>query len=114
MRTPWGKPPTGHIRICNRSDRSGPRDISIYGRGMQHCTNKITIGGDRKKSHIYVKDLESPFEFVIEKDGQDVVIRNVKKNTRTVFSVRGDTVTTSKSPDITILVGTDISKLRNC
>ena len=115
VRTPWGKPPIAYIRICNKNGKGNrSRDVGIYSKGIQHRSSNVTIGGGRKKSHILVKELESPIEFVVKKEGTDVVILNVKKNTKKTFNKRtGDQVTTSNK-DIMIYIALDPNKLKKC
>ena len=110
---PSGRPPDGYIRICNKKDKR-PRDFGMYTKGMQNRSSKITIGGDKKKAHIYVKGLQSPIEFEIERNGEEVVILNVINNKKRVFKERTADQITSKSGDITIYLALDPQKLKNC
>ncbi len=112
---PWMKmlilpPPKGYVLVCRSGKPEGPHNV--YARGMAKRANRVTIGGDRKKAHIYVKNLE-PVEFYIVKDGTDVKIFAAGKGggMKGTFRPIPSDVSTSKS-EIRLRIGLDNTKLK--
>jgi len=114
---PWIKvhtfapPPRGYVLACRAGERrTMPR--SVYGVGMDKRTSRVTIGGDQKKAHIYVKGLK-PLEFVVERQGDRVVLLDAEKGIlKGTFSDRASTHVHTSNPDVTLRIGLDQSKLR--
>lgn len=85
---------------------------SVRSIGLARRTNRVTIGGDQKKAHIYVKGLK-PVEFVVVRQNGEVVILDAETGARkATFSDRAPSVVSTSNPDITLRVGLDQSRLR--
>lgn len=86
---------------------------SVYEAGMSRRKSQVTIGGDRKKAHIYVPGLK-PVEFRIErhKERDQVVLVDAESGSRKgTFADQPSTIRTS-NPDVTLKIGLDRSKLK--
>lgn len=98
----FAKPPKGYVLVCNKGRREGP--YSTYSIGMRYSTDKITIGGDRKKAHIYVAGLEKAVEFYVIKQGDFVRIFDAESDmNRGSFGPTPSDVSTS-NPDIKLRI----------
>jgi len=113
---PWirvriSPPPKAYVLACRAGERhTMPK--SVYNIGMIKQTNRVTIGGDRKKDHIYVKDLK-PKEFVVVQEGDKVVLQDGETEARKgTFSARAPMVVRTSHPDVTLRIGLDQSKLK--
>lgn len=114
---PWVKvhtiapPPKGYVLVCRAGDKwAQPK--SVYGVGMDRRTNKVTIGGDRRKAHIYMKGLK-PVEFVVEQQEDRVVLLEAEKGIlKGTFSDTAPTHVSTSSPDITLRICLDRSRLK--
>ncbi len=113
---PWTKvhtccpPPKGYVLVC-RAGKTEKGPLSTYTVGMSRRKRKITIGGDRKKADIYVKDLK-PVEFYVIQDGNDVKIFDAEKNTlKVIFRDTVADVTTSVA-EVKLRIGLDQTKLK--
>lgn len=112
---PWARvkispPPKGYVLICQPATQGAPRQApiskSIYNTGMSKRSSRVTIGGDRKKDHIYVKGLQ-PAEFVcVRQNGQDVLL-NSKGNQKETFNGPVQKFVTTSNPAITLRIGAD-------
>jgi hypothetical protein len=85
---------------------------SLYTKGLAQLTNKLIIGSDRKKAHIYVPELK-PREFLVVKQGDEVRILDMERggSPRGTFRTTPSDVRTSTT-EIRLRVGLDSSKLR--
>lgn len=112
---PWIKvhtlapPPKAYVLVCRDGKPEGP--YSVYSAGLAHRTNKVTVGGDRRKAHIYVRDLK-PVEFYIVEQGNDVKIFDAEKGAlKGTFRKTPGSVSTS-SPEVRLRIGLDNTKLK--
>lgn len=105
-------PPGGHVLACRIGEkRAEPK--SVYEAGMSRRRSRVTIGGDRKKAHIYVQGLK-PVEFRVErgKARDQVVLVDAESGTRKgTFADLPSTISTS-NPAVTLKIGLDRSKLK--
>jgi len=113
---PWinvklNPPPEAFVLVCRAGERRAV-PISVRQVGLNRRKNKVTIGGDQKKAHIYVKDLK-PVEFVVEKQGDRVVLLDAETGFRKgAFSDKAQSTVRTSNTDITLRIGLDRSKLR--
>jgi hypothetical protein len=112
---PWVKvrtfapPPKGYVLVCRNGKPEGP--YSVYNAGIAHRANKVTVGEDRKRAHIYIRGLK-PQEFYIVQQGDDVKIFDVERGTlKGTFRKAPTSVSTSNS-EVRLRVGLDNSRLR--
>ena len=105
-------PPKGHVLACRQGEkRAMPK--SVYEAGMSRRKSQVTIGGDRKKAHIYVPGLK-PAEFRVErhKERDQIVLVDAESGSRKgTFADQPSTIRTS-NPDVTLKIGLDRSKLK--
>jgi hypothetical protein len=64
-------PPRGGIKIVQTGQL--PVIRNLYSVGLGRRANRIRIGGDKKRDHIYIKDLKSP-EFIAQREGKEAVL----------------------------------------
>jgi hypothetical protein len=113
---PWIKvrtfapPPKGYVLVCRGGKPEGP--YSVHSAGMANRSNKVTVGGDRKKAHIYVRGLQ-PVEFYIVQQGDDVKVFGAGKGgaLKGTFRTTPSDVSNS-SPEVRLRIGLDNSKLK--
>lgn len=70
----FAKPPRAYVMACNRG-KMLVEPVKVEEIWMKRRTNRVTIGGDRKKAHIYIPGLK-PVEFVIAKKKDEVLLLN--------------------------------------
>jgi hypothetical protein len=112
---PWIKvhtccpPPKAFVLVCRKNKPDSVK--GTYGIGMAKRTDRITIGGDRKKAHIYVNGLKS-VEFCITGKGKEVKILDAEKGTlKGTFRDIPNDVPTSNT-DVKLRIGLDSNKLK--
>lgn len=64
-------PPRGGVKIVQSG--LAPLFRNLYTVGLGRRTSRIRIGGDKKRDHIYIKDLKSP-EFIAQRNGKETVL----------------------------------------
>ncbi len=112
---PWlivriSPPPKGYVLVC-RAGKTEKGPLSTYNLGMARRRRKITIGSNRKKVDIYVRDLK-PVEFYVIQDGQDVKMYDAeKKVARVTFRKTAEPVTTSVN-EVKLRVGLEQPNLQ--
>lgn len=114
---PWIKvhtfapPPNGYVLVCQKGEKMAtPKSVRSI--GLARRTNRVKIGGDRKKDHIYVKGLK-PTEFIVVRQNGEVVILDAETGARkATFSDRAPSIVPTSNPDINLRVGLDQSRLR--
>jgi hypothetical protein len=73
--------------------------------GKSKRTNKVTVGGDKKKDTIYVNGLEEK-EFVIERRDDRVVILDGQTGlVKATFSDRAPSIVATSVSSVTLRVG---------
>jgi hypothetical protein len=113
---PWinvriNPPPEAFVLVCRAGERRAV-PISIRQVGLNRRKNKVTIGGDQKKAHIYVKDLK-PIEFVVEKQGEQAVLLDAETGFRKgTFSDKAQSSISTSNTGIALRISLDRSKLR--
>ncbi len=111
---PWSvvhisPPPKGYIQVIRKGKREGSPK-SVYSAGMSKRTRKVTIGGDKKKDTIVVKDLK-PGEFFVDKQGDKVVLMSSKGTRKGSFGDRGATQVNTSNPEVSLRISLDQTKL---
>jgi len=105
-------PPKGYVLACRKAERRATPK-SVFQAGKSRRRSRVTIGGDRKKAHIYVQGLK-PIEFRVERDKarNQVVLVDAESGTRKgAFADLSSTISTSNS-DVILKISLDSSKLR--
>ncbi len=114
---PWIKihtccpPPKAFVLICQGGKSAGVK--GTYGIGMAKLTNRITIGGDRKKAHIYVQGLK-PVEFYVMGKGEQIQIFDAATGAMkgTFKDIPSDVATSNI--DVKLRIGLEQGKLGRC
>lgn len=113
---PWiyvhfiARPPEGFILVCRH--HSAPREIlDLYKTGMRHRTRKIKIGGDKKKSHMFIAGLK-PVEFVVEeKDGKIALADALRGETKAIFRQLTPEGVLTSDPEVKLWIASKRSAL---
>ncbi len=92
-------PPKAYIMICRKGEKMGV-SRSVFSAGMDARKSRVTIGGDKKKDQIYVKDLQ-PGEFTVVQENDKVVLQGKDGATKATFGPNQGEVNTSVA-DITL------------
>lgn len=115
---PWIKvrtfapPPNGYVLVCQEGEKIKiltPK--SVRSTGLARRTNRVTIGGDQKKAHIYVKGLK-PVEFVVVRQNGEVVILDAETGARKATFSEAPSIVSTSNKYINLRVGLDQSRLR--
>lgn len=112
---PWIKvrtftpPPKGYVLVCRHG--KAERILSTYSIGMSRRANRITIGGNRKKAHIFVSGLK-PIEFYIT--GEEYIAKIFDAERGVIKGTLRDIPTdiTTSNMDIRLRIGLDQTKLK--
>lgn len=102
-------PPKAYIMICRTGDRMG-MSKSVYSTGMAARTSRVTIGGNEKKDHIFVKGL-APGEFTVVQENDKVILQGKDGATKATFGPNQSEVSTSVA-DVKLKHSLDQTKLR--
>lgn len=99
----FAKPPQGYLTACKRG-KILFEPVDLIKMGTERRKGKLSVGGDPRKSDIYIQGLRTP-EFIIMNQGDKVVITDAKTgNVREIFkSLSVREVSTSKA-DIILAV----------
>ena len=97
------KPPSGYVMAC-RNNNIVLQPTSIYEVGKKNRTNEVTIGSDRDKANIFIRNLK-PVEFIVEERKDTVYLINAqtKKSVETFSALSARMVKTSNA-DIILYV----------
>ena len=100
----FAKPPEGYILACKRG-KVLHEIVDIQEIGKQRRTNKVTLGGDPNKAHIYVPGLR-PVELVVMVQGGKVVLADAKSgNVREVFGSLSVRQVSTSNPEVMVAIG---------
>ena len=105
-------PPKGYVLACRKEEKHATPK-SVFHAGKTRRKSRVTIGGDRKKAHIYVKELK-PIEFRVERDkarNQVLLVDAESGSRKGTFADLPSTISTS-NPDVILKISLDRSKLR--
>ena len=105
-------PPKGYVLACRKGKRRAtPR--SVFQAGKSRRRSRVTIGGDRKKAHIYVQGLK-PIEFRVERDKarNQVVLVDAESGSRKGILADLPSAISTSNPDVILKISLDSSKLR--
>lgn len=102
-------PPKAYVMICRKGDRMGIAK-SVFAAGMAAHKNHVTVGGDKKKDHIYVQGL-APGEFTVVQENDKVLLQGKDGATKATFGPNQGEVSTSVA-DITLKHSLDQTRLR--
>lgn len=105
-------PPNGYVMAC-KQDNIVLEPISIFEIGKRYRTNRVTIGGDQKRAHIFIRKLQ-PLEFVVVERDENIYILNAKtsKIVETFSALSARKVLTS-TDDVNLWIGMNIKILRD-
>lgn len=104
-------PPKAFVLVCKTGDRqASPK--ATYSVGMRNRTNRVTIGGDKRRAHIYVAGLK-PIEFMVVQQGNQVLLLDENGTRKSAFSERENTVRTSQA-DIRLKISLDRQRVSRC
>lgn len=105
----FAKPPRMYVLVC----RNGKSRVikSVYATGLGKRTNRVKIGGDHKKAHIYIQGLE-PVEFIVKRQGERTVLVYVKDGSTIAFSERLHSVVRTSNSEVTLRIDADRDKLK--
>jgi len=87
-------PPKGYVLVSNSKRKDTPKSFQQIGRTRR--TNKILIGSDRKRAHLYVPELK-PVEFVVVRNGDAVQVLDAQNNLKDTLNNYSKTIFTSDS-----------------
>jgi hypothetical protein len=113
---PWisvrvSPPPRGYVLVC-RPDERVPTAKSVQSAGLARRARRVTIGGDAKRAHIYVRGLK-PVEFVVVKQNDRIVLLDAQTGTsKGIFDDRTSTIVSTSNGEITLRICQDQSRLR--
>ena len=97
------KPPSGYIMAC-RNNNIVMQPTSIYEVGKKYRTNQVSIGSDREKANIYIRNLK-PVEFIVEKREDTVYLINAQtKRILETFSALSARMVETSNPDIILYI----------
>jgi hypothetical protein len=97
-------PPNGYVMAC-RLTNVVLEPTSIYETGKQHRTHQVTIGGDRNKAHLFVRNLRPVEFFVEERKGQVYIINADTEKIVDTFSSLSARMVKTSNPDIVLWIG---------
>ncbi len=111
---PWlivhiSPPPRAYVQVVEKGRKGVVK--KVYEAGMMRRTNKVTIGGDRKKDTIFIRGLR-PREFRVEKQGERVVLVDAKGLHKGTFSAKGFNWVGTSNGDIKLRISLDQTRLR--
>jgi von Willebrand factor type A domain len=99
----FAKPPEGYIMVCRRNV-SSPEILDIYETGLRRRTRKVKIGGDKKKSHLFIAGLR-PKEFVVKEKGGKVILVDAKRgDTKATFRQLTPEVVPTSNPEVILWI----------
>jgi hypothetical protein len=104
-------PPKAFVCVC-RNGKDEPSIRNIHAIGLNHRTNKVTIGKDKQKAHIHIPELKESIEFaVVMKDGK-IVLQDCKTGaSKSTFEETPKLI--SVNNEIALRIGTDQMKMRS-
>lgn len=107
---PWvkvrtvNKPPEAFIR-ASRKGKLSPEIVNTRPLGLLHRTDKITIGGDKRKAHIYIEGLK-PIEFVVSQKEDKIYLTDHRTGAaKAVFRRLSPEEVATSNPAITLWIG---------
>jgi hypothetical protein len=97
------KPPSGYVMAC-RNNNIVMQPTSIYEIGKKDRTNQVSIGSDRDRANIFIRNLR-PVEFIVEKREDSVYLINAQTG-RIVetFSALSARMVNTSNPEITLYI----------
>jgi hypothetical protein len=97
------KPPSGYVMAC-RSNNIVMQPTSIFEIGKKNRTNQVTIGSDRDRANLFIRNLR-PVEFFVEEREDSVYLINAQSG-RIVetFSALSARMVNTSNPDITLYI----------
>lgn len=110
----FAPPPEVFVLACWRGGEKGPLNIRQI--GQDKGTNRITIGGDTNKAHIFVDGLRKPVEFALTQSNKQVILLTFDergKETPKPLNLRTSTpipINTSNT-EIVLKIGIDRTQL---
>ena len=104
-------PPQAYVLEIRTGERTQPR--AIHAAGREKGRNKVRLGGDRKKCDLFIAGLTHPVEFIVEKQGERVMVINALTQAPVgTIDARGYREVMTSNPAVKLRFSTDQSKLK--